>query len=149
MNFSLPDLTIHPPRSARAQLGGVPALPRLIDKCRATLAGKNGEYHFNCPLDQRVLSFLGVSAEDLQTEVSTGKSDGELWSWIQSHSTTKPSDWDIIQWSNWQSSRTPSDTDSREFFNGIHAKIAPQREDVGNWFDLLDLDDYVSFGGKA
>jgi len=56
MNFSLPDLTIHPPRSARAQLGGICALPRLIDKCRATLAGKNGEYHFNCPLDQRVLS---------------------------------------------------------------------------------------------
>jgi hypothetical protein len=121
----------------------------MIDKCRATIAGKNGEYHFNCPLDQRVLNFLGVSAEDFQAQLAVGKSDGELWTWIQAHSTTKPSDWEIIQWSNWQSSRTPSDSEGREYFNGIHTKIGPQREDIGNWFDLLDLDDYVSFGGKA
>jgi hypothetical protein len=28
-------------------------------------------------------------------------------------------------------------------------KIAPNREDIGAWFDLLDVDDYVTFGGKA
>ena len=27
--------------------------------------------------------------------------------------------------------------------------IAPKREDIATWFDLLDADDFVSFGGKA
>jgi hypothetical protein len=38
--------------------------------------------------------------------------------------------------------------DSREFFNELHGKIAPRREDVTTWFELLDLDDFVTFGGK-
>jgi hypothetical protein len=36
-----------------------------------------------------------------------------------------------------------------QFENELHAKAAPKREDVVTWFDLLDLDDYASFGGKA
>jgi hypothetical protein len=43
----------------------------------------------------------------------------------------------------------PSDPESREYFDDIHKKVAPQREDIASWFDLLDLDDYASFGGKA
>jgi len=38
---------------------------------------------------------------------------------------------------------------SREFFNGLLAKLGKERDDIVSWFDLLDLDDYVSFGGKA
>jgi hypothetical protein len=30
----------------------------------------------------------------------------------------------------------------------LHEKAGPKREDINTWFDLLDLDDYVSFGGK-
>jgi hypothetical protein len=29
------------------------------------------------------------------------------------------------------------------------AKLSQTREDIKTWADLLDLDDYVSFGGKA
>jgi hypothetical protein len=28
-------------------------------------------------------------------------------------------------------------------------KKTETREDIKTWFDLLDLDDYVTFGGKA
>jgi hypothetical protein len=28
-------------------------------------------------------------------------------------------------------------------------KIAPLRGDISGWFDLLDVDDFVTFGGKA
>ena len=45
--------------------------------------------------------------------------------------------------------RAPGEVEGREFFHGEHARIAPKREDIATWFDLLDLDDYVSFGGKA
>ena len=31
----------------------------------------------------------------------------------------------------------------------MHKSIARQREDLVTWADILDLDDYVSFGGKS
>ena len=40
------DLTQRPPRSPRVRLGGYVLLPRIIDKARASLAGKLGDYHF-------------------------------------------------------------------------------------------------------
>ncbi|MEO7677968.1 MAG: DUF5069 domain-containing protein, partial [Verrucomicrobiota bacterium] len=43
---SYPDLTQRPPRSPRVRLGGYVLLPRILDKGRALLAGKLGEYHF-------------------------------------------------------------------------------------------------------
>lgn len=149
MNFNAPDLLQHPPRSPRVQLGGLVVLPRMIDKCRATLAGKNGEYHYNCPLDQRLLTFLGIEAAAFKSEVAKGLGDGALLEWITTHSATKPSEWEIVQWSAWQTSRTASDAETRDFFNGLHRKYGPKREDIVTWFDLLDLDDYVSFGGVA
>lgn len=41
---SAPDLTQRPPRSPRVRLGGYAMLPRLLDKARASLTGKTGEY---------------------------------------------------------------------------------------------------------
>lgn len=144
-----PDLSKQAPRSARARLGGYVILPRMLDKCRATIAGTSGEYHYNCPLDQAFLSFAGIDAEALKAEVATGKGDGEILQWIQAHSTTKPSDHCIAAWSAFRECRVPSDLESREYFNGIHKAAGPKREDIVTWSDLLDLDDYVSFGGQA
>ena len=45
--------------------------------------------------------------------------------------------------------RAPDNPESREYFNSMHKAGAPKRTDIVTWFDLLDLDDYVSFGGKA
>jgi len=60
MSLHTPDLTKFPPRSPRVRLGGYAILPRCLDKGRATLAGKQGEYHYACPLDQHFLEFAGV-----------------------------------------------------------------------------------------
>jgi len=144
-----PDLTQHPPRSARVRLGGYAILPRMLDKGRATLAGKNGEYHYACPMDQRLLEFLGIEADALEQQLAKGKGDGEILEWILANRTNKHTDAEIIAWSAHQDQRVPTDPDSRIFFNDIHSKVAPQREDIATWFDLLDVDDYVSFGGKA
>ena len=46
------------PRSPRATLAGYVLAARAVDKCRAVLLGWEGEYHSNCPLDQRWLSLL-------------------------------------------------------------------------------------------
>ncbi len=143
-----PDLTKNPPRSPRVRLGGYVILPRMLDKCRALLAGKEGEYNYACPMDQRLLDFAGINPEALKKQVSSGKGDGELLEWIQKNAKNKPNDAQIAAWSAFMEQRAPSDTESREFFHEAHAKIAPKREDIATWFDLLDLDDYASFGGK-
>src|SRR5271165_5315490 len=100
MSLHTPDLTKFPPRSARTRLGGYVILPRMLDKGRATLAGTNGEYHYNCPLDQRFLSFAGVDAEALKAELATGKGDGEILEWINANSTAKHDDIAIAAWSH-------------------------------------------------
>lgn len=149
MAIQAPDLTKQPPRSPRVRLGGYAILPRCLDKGRATIIGKNGEYHFACPLDQRFLEFAGIDPEALKQELAAGKGDGEILEWIQANAKHKRTEPEIAAWSCWQEHRAPSEVEGREYFHGIHSKIAPKREDISTWADLLDLDDYVSFGGKA
>jgi hypothetical protein len=143
-----PDLTQRAPRSARVRLGGYNILPRMLDKGRATIAGKNGEYHYNCPLDQRFLGFVGVDAEALKQELAAGKSDSEILEWIQKHATNKHAEFEIQAWSSYSENRVPTDLESRQYFNELQSKAAPKREDVGTWFELLDIDDFLTFGGQ-
>ena len=142
------DLTQRPPRSPRVTLGGYGVLPRVLDKCRAVIAGKQGEYEFNCPLDQRFFAFAGVDAEAFKKEVAAGKSDGEMLAWVNANSSTKPTAPDAAAWAQFMNNRAPGDPGSRSYFNDLHTKIAPNRDDIVSWADLLDVDDYVSYGGK-
>ena len=144
-----PDLTQRPPRSPRVRLGGYVILPRMLDKGRATVAGKHGEYHYACPLDHRFLDFVGVKPDALKKQLAAGKGDAEILQWIQKNAKRKLTEPEILAWSSYQEQLAPSDTESREFFHGVHGKIAPKREDIATWFDLLDVDDHVTFGGKA
>lgn len=149
MAIKAPDLTQRPPRSPRVRLGGYVILPRMLDKGRATIIGKNGEYHYNCPLDQRLTEFIGIDAAKLKKQLAAGKGDGEILAWIEKNAKHKRTPAEIAAWSVWSETRVPSDVESRQYFNDLHAKAAPHREDVNNWFDLLDVDDFASFGGKA
>jgi hypothetical protein len=142
------DLTERPPRSARARLGGYALIPRMLDKGRAEIAGKSGEYHYACPLDQRVLEFLGIDAAPLRTELEKGKGDGEILEWITANQRTKHTAAEIAAWSAEQDVRGP-DAESKEFFADLLKQAGPNRTDITTWAELLDLDDYVSFGGKA
>jgi Domain of unknown function (DUF5069) len=144
-----PDLTQQAPRSPRVQLGGYAVLPRCLDKGRASLAGKNGEYHYNCPLDQRFMEFAGIDAAALKQQLATGKGDGEILAWINAHAKHKHGPKDIAAWSAAQEDRRPDNPEALGYFNDLKLKCAPERADIVTWFDLLDVDDYVSFGGKA
>ena len=145
--MNVTDLTQRPPRSPRLKLGGYVILPRMLDKGRAEVAGKAGEYNFACPLDQRFLSFTGLQAGDILDLLKAAKSDTEVLAWIREH--TKLTEPEIMLWSEFQIRRSPSDVESREYYNESIKKLAPNRDDLTTWFDLLDLDDYVSFGGAA
>jgi hypothetical protein len=142
------DLTQRPPRSARVRLGGYVILPRMLDKGRAVLAGKQHDYKYACPLDQQFLTFAGVDPDKLREQLAAGKGDGEILEWIRANAKNHNTPEQIIHWSNAQEQRGP-DADSRSFFDELKSEVAPKRNDVSAWFDLLDIDDYVSYGGKA
>ena len=148
VNFSAPDLTRHPPRSPRTRLGGYVHLPRLIDMARAGAAGTNGVFHYNCPVDQRFLAYTGIDPEALFAEIKAGRSDSEILSYVSAHTQPKRHPAEIAAWSNWCEQLTPTPPDTRAFFNDVHRKNAPHRDDIATWFDWLELDDYVTFGGK-
>jgi hypothetical protein len=122
----------------------------MLDKGRAEIAGTAGEYHYNCPLDQHVVNFIGFDPEALRAQLATGKGDGEILEWLNANATHKRSPWEIEQWSEYQGRRGPdSDEETLAFFAEYVAKLTKTREDIRTWAELLELDDFVSFGGKA
>ena len=144
------DLTQRPPRSFRVRLGNFVILARMLDKGRATLAQKNGEYNYNSFTDQHLVRFLGFNPDDLLIELAAGRADGEILDWIQSHSTIQRAPWEIEAWSAFMEQRAPdSDVETLVFFAEYLGKLSKTRADVKTWFEAIELDDYASFGGKA
>ncbi len=143
------DLTQRPPRSPRVRLGGYVILPRMLDKGRALLNGKIGEYKFACSLDQQFLTFAGIDPEGLKAQLALGKSDSEILDWINANATNKRLPYEIAAWSRYQDERGADSLDKRAFFAEYLGGLSKTRTDILSWFDVLDLDDYVSFGGKA
>ena len=144
------DLTQRPPRSFRVRLGNHVILARMLDKGRATVAGKNGEYKYNSATDQRLVQFLGFDPDAMLEELATGKGDGEILEWVQSHSKTPRAPWEIEVWSAFMEKRGPdSDAETLALFAEYLGQLSKTREDVKTWFEAIELDDYVSSGGKA
>ena len=149
-NVPYTDLTQRPPRSLHSRLGGFAILPRMFDKGRATLAKKNGEYNYNSPTDQHLVRFLGFDPEALLKELAAGKGDGEVLAWVLENSKTPRGPWEVEAWSAYMDKRSvDSDAESLASFAEYVGQHSKTREDIKSWFDALDLDDYVSFGGKA
>lgn len=149
VNYAQPDLTRHPPRSPRQRLGGFVHLPRLLDKTRAFAAGRNGDYIFPCNLDQRFFAFTGISPNAFLDEVKKGKSDTEMLAWVRDHLTPTRLPHEIIAWSDWLENTPPGDAKRHGFFSEEITRLAPGRDDIATAFDRLELDDYVSFGGRG
>lgn len=145
------DLTQRPPRSPRVRLGGYVLLPRIIDKARAALDGKLGEYHYGGKgMDRHFFNFVGLDHESLQKQVAAGLGDWELLQWVQENAKHKREPWEIAAWSAYHEQRgADSDAETIQFFGEYIGKYSKTREDVRTWFDMLDVDDYCTFGGKA
>ncbi len=145
-----PNLTQRPPRSPRVLLGGYVILARILDKARAELAGTPGEYVYGNPIDKHWFRFTGIDAAALKAELATGKGDGEMLAWITEHAPQPRQPWEIKQWSAYQNERGPTgDVETLQYFAEKLQPLNPEREDATTWFDYLDIDDHVTFGGKA
>ena len=147
INYSSPDLTQHPPRSVRVRIGGFAHLGRLLDKARAFTAGKHASYHYNCPLDRQFFSFTGIDHERMLAEIKTGKSDTDMLAWVRENTTRLP--YEIYAWSNWMDQYGPAGAGGHEWIAETIKANAGDRDDIRSFADLLDLDDYVSYGGRG
>ena len=115
-------------------------LPRIIDKCRAVVAGTTGEYNFNCPLDRQFFDFAEVDAEQFKAQVAAGKTDEELLAWVQTNSCKRSED-AVKAWSYRMRWRRPEGEDTIAFFEALRLQAAPDNYRIETWFQLLDAEE--------
>ena len=138
------DLTKTSPRSPGFRLGGYVILARSIDKARATLNGTNGEYHFDCPLDNVLFGFKGVTGADVKKLLAAGESDDAVLAWLNTHGTPKTPQ-EIKAWSDaTEAVRYYDKPDKREWFAGECNRLGLDPV-LTTLFDYLDVDDRISF----
>ena len=80
-------------------------------------------------------------------EVKLGRSDTQMLAWVRAH--VKRSAFEIHAWSQWLEQQGPGGSGGHEWMAGTIKTDAAERDDIRTFADLLDLDDYVSFGGKG
>jgi len=138
------DLTKEPPRSPRVRLGGYVILARTTDKCRAFLAGTIGEYHYDCPLDNMLFGFKGVTGDEFKAQVAAGASDADLAAWVESHGAPKTAA-EVKEWSDGMEAVNPyNDPERREWFAEQTTKLGldPATTTLFGW---LEADDKASY----
>ncbi|HTU69668.1 MAG TPA: DUF5069 domain-containing protein [Candidatus Baltobacteraceae bacterium] len=134
------DLTTSYPRSVHEKLFGLVQIARTIDKGKATAEGKQGEYHYNCPMDQHVLSFLGIDHDALLEVIKNAKGDAAIEAYVKPF-IDKKSPQEIEAFNREWVTHKPDNEESRQYFLQLRNAIAPDRTDVTAWADLLDLDE--------
>ena len=139
------DLTKRPPRTPYCRdVAGLYAAARMADKARAAKIDKLNGYIYNCPIDQVLLSFLGISVGDFQEAAWTNPNDIELGDWMRAHTLRTQAE--MLHFNYQISHKGPDDDRGRAIFKETLDRVAPERTDVVTWFDLLDLDDEHDYG---
>ena len=130
------------PRSPRETLGGYVLAARALDKCRAVLVGRQGEYHSNCPLDQTWLKFAESTTARIRSFVATGATDDEVAAWIGEHAKKRPRA-EIIVWNNQLRDLRLSDLspELQEYMEDTIASAVPRNRVVYRFFDAYDFEE--------
>ena len=130
------------PRGPRTTLGGYVLAARAVDKCRAVLAGTQGEYHSNCPLDQIWLKYAEINYDAFRSFVATGATDDAIGAWIEEHARKRPRT-EVIGWNNKQRDMHLSDLspELQEYMEDYIAQFIPRNRVVYHWFDVYDLEE--------
>jgi len=136
------DLSKEYPRSPRATLAGYVVLPRILDKCRAVIAGSLGEYHFNCPLDNLFLSFAAIDADAFKEFVATGANDTTVGKWVNEHATKHTKE-ELVAWNNDLRYKRISEMpiELQVFLEGYIPENLPEGKIVYYWFDVYDIEE--------
>ena len=128
------------PRSMRYEMEGYVHLARMIDKCRAVLAKTEGEYIYPCPMDDRLMEFAGITADQFTAAVKANPSDVAVAKWFTQMAKAHPPA-ELEAWNRMMLSRGPSSPQSLMKFRKYRDAIDPSRTDLTAWSDLQDLEE--------
>ena len=135
------DLTTSYPRSVREKYLGVVQLGRAVDKGIALANGLNGEYNFDCPMDNGVFDFLGIEGPALLEVIKGAQSESEIEAYLKPF-VEKKSPQELEAFNAEFLSHAPEPGSPGEaYFLELRGQVAPDRTDVTKWADLLDLDE--------
>jgi hypothetical protein len=138
------DLTKQAPHSPRERLAGFVIARRAIDKCRASASGKPGEYHYDCPLDNQLFSFKGITGAQFKTAVMEAKNYEDVGTWLLANGIKKTTE-EIKAWSDsMEAGSMMKNPEKRAFFTEECKKLGLDPE-KSTTFDWLDADDRESF----
>jgi hypothetical protein len=133
------DLTTSYPRSVREKHLDLVQVARTIDKGKASLAGKIGEYHYDCPMDKHLFEFLGIDAKSLLDAIKKG--DAATDEFLKP-AIAKKNAAEIEKFNReWLEYGPAPGSDGEKYFLELRDQVAPDRKDVTSWADLLDLDE--------
>jgi hypothetical protein len=124
----------------RTKLEGHVHLARMIDKCRAVLAGTEGEYIYPCPMDVRLMEFAGITDEQFTAAVKVYLTDEGVVQWFRETAKTHTPD-EIEQWNRMMLTRGPSTPEKQDYFNKLRDAVDLSRTDLTSWADLQDLEE--------
>lgn len=121
---------------------------RAVDKCQASLAGKLGEYNFDCPLDKMLFDFKGITGEQFKTAVQASKDYEEVGAWLLANGTTK-TPVEIKTWSDeMEASSLMKNPEKRSYFIQSCSELGLNPQ-MNSTFDWLEADDRETFRRKA
>jgi hypothetical protein len=142
------DLTKQAPHSPRERIAGFAIASRAVDKCRASLAGTLGEYHYDCPLDNMLFSFKGITGEEFKTAVQASKDYEDVGAWLQANGTAK-TPVEIKSWSDeMEAGSLMKNPEKRSYFIEDCSRLGLNPQ-MNTTFDWLEADDRASFSRKS
>ena len=132
------DLTNSFPRSPYDMNAGMVMLPRTTDKAIASNEGTLGEYHYNCPMDQKLSDFLGTDEKVFADMVKEFNGDDkEIAEWIETEFQKTQEEKE--EFNNKMRHDVPEDEESKKWLE--EQKKSLGKEDSFTFFDNIDADE--------
>jgi len=103
----------------------------MIDKCRAVLAGTEGEYRYPCPIDELVMECAGITSEAFTATVITNPTDEGVETWFGR--TAKPHEAaEVAAWNRscWRGAPPLRKAQSGSRYLTV---VDPSRTDITSW----------------
>ncbi len=135
------------PHSPRERVTGFAIARRAVDKCRASLAGTAGAYHFDCPMDNMLFTFKGITGGQFSAAVQAAATYEGVGAWLLANGTRR-STLEITAWSDeMEAGSLMKIPEKRAFFIEDCHRLGLNPE-MASTFDWLEADDRESFRCK-